>query len=230
MLRDVPGDSDLAVLPEMFTTGFTMEVNDLAETMDGNAVQWMKSQAAKQNIAICGSLIISEGTNVYNRFVLAKPDGSTTHYDKRHLFTMAGEHESFSPGNENKNWDVNGWSIRPQVCYDLRFPVFSRNTDQYHLLLYTANWPEKRIGHWRKLLIARAIENQCYVAAVNRVGRDGKSIAYNGNSMFIDFDGRVIQERMNKSIVLTSTLSISDLLERRKQFPVLDDQDQFDLS
>ncbi len=230
MLAQLPGHCDLAVLPEMFSTGFTMEVDNLAETMDGKTVQWMLKQAKELGVALSGSLIIKENEHVYNRFILAKPSGELTHYDKRHLFTMAQEHTTFEPGVSVTDWELNGWKIRPQVCYDLRFPVFSRNTSAYDLLLYTANWPEKRIAHWRSLLIARAIENQCYVGAVNRVGVDGKSIEYNGNSMLIDFDGKVLKENVNESVILTHTLSKSILMQRREQFPVLNDRDRFSLN
>lgn len=228
LIQETPS-SDLIVLPEMFNTGFSMNASNLAEDMNGEGVSWLHRMASTQKSAIAGSLIIEENSKYYNRFVLVKPDGSTQHYNKRHLFTMAGEHNTFAPGNERVIWELNGWKICPQVCYDLRFPVWSRNHNTYDLLLYPANWPKKRISHWRSLSIARAIENQCYLACVNRVGLDGNGIEYNGCSAIINYDGNTIREKVDDEAILTATLSMVDLIDRRKSFPVMDDADGFNL-
>lgn len=214
--------TDVIVLPEMFTTGFTMNAKPLAETMNGEAIEWMKQQAKNKNAAIVGSLIITEKKLYFNRLIWVQPDGKVYHYDKRHLFRMANEHETFSSGNSRLIVEWKGWKICPLVCYDLRFPVWSRNKEfkvqslkfkvdlqsdnkarnlehetlnpkpVFDLLIYVANWPEARKEPWYKLLEARAIENQVYVVGVNRVGLDGKEISYSGNSAVIDPKGNAI--------------------------------------
>ena len=164
--------TDLIVLPEMFTTGFSMNPKDISETMSGETIQWMKSNASKMNSAICGSIIIEEDDKYFNRFIWVNPDGSICQYDKKHLFSFAGEDKNYTAGNEKIIIEYKGWKICPLVCYDLRFPVWSRNSEDYDLLIYVANWPTKRKLAWKSLLVARAIENQCYVIGVNRVGKD----------------------------------------------------------
>ena len=182
--------TDLIVLPEMFTTGFSMDAPALAETMDGDSVRWMREMAASSNAAVCGSLIIAENRQFYNRFICASPAGDLLCYDKRHLFRLADEQSHYSPGEALNTFDLKGWRICPMVCYDLRFPVWSRNRDSYDLLLYVANWPDRRHHAWETLLRARAIENLSYVAGVNRTGRDGNDIAYSGGSSIIDYLAR----------------------------------------
>lgn len=222
---------DLLALPEMFNTGFSMEAAKNAETMDGETVNWMKKHSSAMGIAICGSMIIEDEGKYYNRFVLVQPSGEILHYDKRHLFSMAGEDKPFSRGQRNVTWEIKGWKIRPQVCYDLRFPVWQRNRkdDMYDVLLYSANWPTVRIEHWKALLVARAIENQCYVAAVSRIGEDGAGISYNGNSTIIDFNGNVAQSSVGEEGFVTHSFSYAPLAEKRESFPVLNDADQYDI-
>jgi len=221
--------TDLVVLPEMFFTGFSMNASMLAETMEGPSVRWMTKMATEHNFNLCGSVIIQENDNYFNRFVLARSNGNIEHYDKRHTFSMAGEHEVFAKGQSQVTWEIDGWKLCPQVCYDLRFPVWSRNTSDYDVLLYSANWPAKRIAHWDTLLKARAVENQCYVIACNIVGEDGNQIDYVGHSGAIDFDGAWIGYAENDEEVLSVRLDANDLISRRKAFPVLFDRDSFSI-
>ena len=229
--------SDLMVLPEMFSTGFSMQSEQLAESMDDKTVQWMLARSAELDSIVCGSLIIKDSGNFYNRFIWAKPDGNLQFYDKRHLFRMSEEHQNYSPGNQKIILDINGFKICPQVCYDLRFPVFSRNTQRidgkfsaaYDLLLYVANWPAARFTHWRALLQARAIENQAYVIGVNRVGTDGNDIAYRGDSCVIDHQGEIVEDMGNQAGILSVTLDKSPLEVYRAKFPAWKDADQYQL-
>ena len=225
---DEPGD--LIVLPEMFTTGFTMEVGAQAERWNGPSTKWMRRVAAEQKIALCGSLIIEDNGHFFNRFVLMRPDGSHTHYDKRHLFRLADEHRHFSAGAEFVTFDINGFRICPMICYDLRFPVWSRNRDRYDLLLYVANWPNRRHFAWETLLRARAIENLSYVAGVNRVGTDGNNHPYSGGSAIIDFLGSDLQNLGNKAGVATALLDLSALKRFRKKLAFQQDADDFLIS
>ncbi|HBK70487.1 MAG TPA: amidohydrolase, partial [Flavobacteriaceae bacterium] len=173
---------DLIILPEMFTTGFTMNPEKVAETMDGETIHWLKYLAKEKNTAITGSLIIKEGNKYYNRLVFVHPTGEIKTYDKRHTFTLAGEDKIYTAGNKKLIVAYKGWKICPMICYDLRFPVWSRNTDDYNLLIYVANWPKPRITAWSTLLKARAIENMSYVVGVNRIGADDNGHEYSGNS------------------------------------------------
>jgi omega-amidase len=218
-------DTDIIVLPEMFTTGFTMNAAALAETMEGTAVQWIKKQAAAKQAAITGSLIIEEDGKYYNRLIWMLPDGSYQYYDKRHLFTMAKEEETFTAGQEKIIIEYLGWKICPFICYDLRFPVWNRNTLDYDMAIYVANWPDKRSYHWRSLLLARAIENQCFVIAVNRVGRDGKDFYYSGHSSVIDPAGEVVYQSADIEDIFTARLSLEHLRDIRKKLPFLKDRD-----
>lgn len=222
-------ETDLIVLPEMFSTGFTMNSEKLAEEMDGLTIQWMAKQAHKTKAVICGSLILKEGHHIYNRFIWMRPDGTHEHYDKRHLFRMGEENEHFSNGEDKLIVELKGWKLCPLICYDLRFPVWSRNQNEaFDVLIYVANWPEARIMAWEKLLYARAIENQCYVAAVNRFGIDGKGVSYIGNSMFVDPKGGLIwKAKDNTDETVTLELSLEELNAFRKKFPVGKDADQF---
>jgi len=222
---------DLIVLPEMFSTGFSMRSNELAETMDGPSVTWMKEQAANSEAAINGSLIIEEDGKYFNRSVIAFPDGKIEHYDKRHLFRMADEDAHFSEGTEREIVELKGWRICLQVCYDLRFPVFSRNQNDYDLLIYVANWPEARTSAWSTLLKARAIENQCYLIGVNRIGSDAKGISYSGASVILDPKGDELWETpLHQEAIGTATLSSQELQDFRLKFPVSKDADDFDLN
>ncbi len=255
-IASINEETDLIVLPEMFTTGFTMNSAKLAESMNGKSVLWMKNQSKNTNAVIVGSLIIKEefltsplegrlrGVNYFNRLIWAQPDGVILHYDKRHLFRMANEHEHFSAGNTRLIVELKGWKICPLICYDLRFPVWSRNkptthhsppithypSPAYDCLIYIANWPEARKEPWSKLLEARAIENQVYVVGVNRVGTDGKDISYSGNSAVIDPKGNAIStipEHQNS--IQTIELNRQELEEFREKFPVGLDGDDFDI-
>lgn len=232
LIRNVA--TDLIVLPEMFTTGFSMETN-LAETMSGSAVTWMKEMASKNKCVVAGSLMIKDGTDNYNRFIWMRPDGTFSYYDKRHLFRMANEDQHYTQGKTHTFVELKGWRINLLVCYDLRFPVWSRNTftggtADYDILLYVANWPERRKGPWMALLPARAIENLAYVVGVNRVGEDGNHISYSGDSAAYDYKG----EKLSKLIpsveaVETVTLSYKELEKFREAFPAWKDADRFDL-
>ncbi|WP_339487493.1 amidohydrolase [Pseudomonas sp. EL_65y_Pfl2_R95] len=229
LLESVKG-ADLVVLPEMFSTGFSMESAKLAEPEEGPTSQWMIAQASRMNAVVTGSLIIQAADGTYrNRLIWARPDGSVAHYDKRHLFRMAGEHKYFAAGEQQALFNLNGWNIRPLICYDLRFPVWSRDSAETDLLLYTANWPAARRNHWNRLLPARAIENLCYVAAVNRTGSDGKGHAYSGDSKVIDFQGDVTLDCKDVTGVQCATLKGIDLAEYRQRFPADRDADGFTL-
>lgn len=222
--------ADLYVLPEMFSTGFSMRTHDLAEPMNGPTHQWMLRMAHQVKAVISGSLIKEEDGKFYNRLLWVAPNGKTIHYDKRHRFTMAGEHEHYSRGEQNVVAEIKGWRVALQVCYDLRFPVWSRNRGQYDVLLYVANWPEVRKSAWSKLLEARAIENQCYVIGVNRVGKDGRDINHSGNSALIDPLGNVLcSAPENEEHILITEFDFKMLADYRQKFPVLKDGDDFEV-
>ena len=221
---------DLIILPEMFTTGFTMNPYDFAETMDGGVILWLKSVAKTKNTAITGSLIIRENGEYYNRLVFVFPSGEIQIYDKRHTFTFAGEDKVFTAGNNKLIIDYKGWKICPLICYDLRFPVWARNVENYDVLLYVANWPKPRINAWNTLLKARAIENMCYCVGVNRVGVDSRGNTYTGNSSVYDSLGEKIstikpQIEATEIVVLNKDL----LIKNRREFQFLNDRDDFKL-
>lgn len=233
-LKHLEKDTDIVILPEMFTTGFSMNSTKLAENIHGNTLTWMQEMAANYDILICGSLMIMENGKYFNRFVAVTAVGIIAQYDKKHLFRMAEERDFFSPGTERITFTHKDWKICPRICYDLRFPIWSRNHfdtkghSDYDLLLYVANWPERRVSHWEKLLQARAIENQSYVIGVNRVGVDGKDINYTGSSMAIDFLGNAICEnKIGEETILYATLDKSALDSYREKFPVWKDADVF---
>ena len=236
---------ELVVLPEMFSTGFSMNATALAEKMDGPTVNWMKALAGEEKIIITGSLIIEEDGRYFNRLIWMLPTGTYACYDKRHLFAYAGEDRVYQPGSKRLIASVKGWKINLQVCYDLRFPVWARQSDssfeqvnvapaqrenkgvEYDVLIYVANWPEKRNLAWKTLLRARAIENQCYVVGVNRVGNDGNNIYHSGDSLVIDPLGEIIYTKAHEEDVATTLLEKSSLQEIRKRLPFLNDADDF---
>jgi len=222
--------ADLVVLPEMFTTGFSMESESLCEPENGVTHDWLLAWANKLDAVVTGSVIVQAADGSYrNRLLWACPDGRMLHYDKRHLFRMAGEHEHYSPGERQAVFAVKGWRVRPLICYDLRFPVWSRDGEGTDLLLYTANWPGARRMHWNRLLPARAIENLCYVAAVNRVGTDGKGFAYTGDSQLLDFQGEILLCAGEADGVFHASLDAQALYAYRSKFPAHLDADEYEL-
>lgn len=226
-IRGLKGQQHIIILPEMFSTGFSMSPHKLAETMDGDTVNWMKETAASAHTILTGSVIIEDEGKFYNRMLWVLPNGTVGHYDKRHLFSYAGEQEQYTQGSKRFIASVNGWKICLQVCYDLRFPVWSRNTDNYDVLLYAANWPETRNTAWEALLQARAIENLCFVAGVNRVGTDGNGHQYIGNSSIYGPAGDLIWKETGHETIHTATFSYHALSEFRKRFAFLEDRDNF---
>ena len=223
--------ADIIVLPEMFTTGFSMEAATQAETMKGETVAWMRKRAADHDAVVTGSVIIEEDGHFYNRLLWVRPDGSLSCYDKRHLFTLASEQHTYTPGQERLVEDWRGWRICPLVCYDLRFPVWSRNqpTAPYDLLLYVANWPAVRRTAWRTLLRARAIENVACALGVNRIGEDAKGHTYSGDSALIDAKGSYLAEAHDHDGIFTHTLKRAELDDFRSKFTALNDGDGFEL-
>jgi len=232
-IESIKEKTEVVVLPEMFTTGFSMQPEKFAETMNGVAVQWMQTMASKHKIIITGSLIIEENNHYYNRLIWMLPNGSFGYYDKRHLFAFAGENKHYSAGNKRLIAQVNGIKINLQICYDLRFPVWARQTvtsdkqAEYDVLIYVANWPEKRSHAWKTLLTARAIENQCYVIGVNRVGNDGNNIYHSGDSCIINPMGEVVFTEAHNEIIFTTTIDTTVIEQIRQQLPFLKDADAF---
>ncbi len=222
---------DLIVLPEMFTTGFTMNAKAVAESMLGETVLWMQDMASKKNAAITGSIVISEEGKFYNRLLFVEPSGKITYYNKRHTFTLVGEDTIYKAGDQKVLVDYKGWKICPLICYDLRFPVWSRNAENYHLLLYVANWPIPRISAWSTLLKARAIENMSYCIGVNRIGIDGVNAHYNGSSVAYDVLGNTMSTMpLNKAYTSIVTLEKKHIVRYRNTFKFLDDQDRFTIN
>lgn len=229
-INSIESNVDLIILPEMFTTGFSMNTS-LAEEMDGRTVNWIIDKAKQKNCCILGSAIITENGKFYNRMLVAKADGEILTYDKRHLFTFAGEQNYYSRGEKQVTFELKSWRICPLICYDLRFPVWSRNTSEIDLYIYVANWPEVRKKPWSNLLISRAIENLSYVIGVNRIGVDGTNKDYSGNSAIIDFKGDEISkipESQNHIEILT--LNKENLTDFRAKFPALEDGDLFTIN
>jgi omega-amidase len=219
---------DLIVLPEMFSTGFTMNPSTVAETMQGDTVRWMKYIAANKGTAVVGSIVISEDDRFYNRLLFVRSSGELQYYDKRHTFTLAGEHKIYASGTEKLIVNYKGWKVCPLICYDLRFPVWARNVEHYDTLIYVANWPKPRINAWDTLLKARAIENMSYCIGVNRVGLDVNDYSYPGHSAVYDGLGEEISEfRENEEKVEIVTLSKSHLTSVREKLKFLDDKDDF---
>ena len=240
-IKGLQESTHVIVLPEMFSTGFSMKPELLAEKMDGETLGWMKKMAREKRCIITGSLIVEEEGHYYNRLIWMQPDGKYGHYDKRHLFAYAEEDDHYSPGTKRLIASVNGWKINLQICYDLRFPVWSRQTSperererergereaEFDVLVYVANWPEKRSIAWKTLLRARAIENQCYVIGVNRVGKDGNGFDHSGDSMVIDPLGEVMYHKNDEEDIFTVTLEKLHLQQVRERFPFLRDADDF---
>jgi len=227
----IGGETDLIILPEMFSTGFSMEPEKLAEPLNLVTTRWLRQIALSTNALIMGSFIARDGKAFYNRLIAVFPNGTYEFYDKRHLFRMGGENEVYCPGNRPLTLHWKGWNIRPLICYDLRFPVWSRFTQDnpYDLLVYTANWPASRNFTWETLLKARAIENLSYVAGVNRLGIDGRQIDYVGNSMLIDFKGQEIKNAGSDPQVITAGISLAELHAFRQKFPAYLDADSFEI-
>lgn len=228
-INSIQEEIDLVVLPEMFSTGFTMHPENVAETMDGETILLLKSLAKAKNTSITGSLIIREKGKFYNRLVFVFPSGEICNYDKRHLFSLAGEEKIYTSGNEKLIVEYKGWKICPLVCYDLRFPVFSRNVEDYDLLIYVANWPTQRIKAWDILLKARAVENICYTIGVNRIGEDGNNHPYSGHSQVVDFLGNYELKPQTSEEIFIVDLDKNQMLETRQKLGFLNDKDSFSL-
>lgn len=233
-IMDIDHMVDLIVLPEMFSTGFTMDAKEVAEPMNLHTTKWMKQMASQTQAVITGSIIINDKGKFFNRLLWVSPDGIIDWYDKRHLFRMASEDEYFDMGMQRKVFQCKGWNILPQVCYDLRFPVWSRNSVkkgefEYDLIFYVASWPSPRIGAWDILLKARAVENQAYAIGVNRIGMDGNSVPYSGHSGAYNFKGETLSFSADKEEILFVELDFESLMQYREKFPAWMDADQFDL-
>ena len=226
-IQSVNESVDIFVLPEMFTTGFTMNPSAVAETMKGGTLSWMQKVAKRTEAAICGSVVIEESGNFYNRLLFIHPSGEIKHYDKRHLFTLAGEDKVYKAGTQKLIINYKGFKICPLVCYDLRFPVFARNTEDYDVLLFVANWPKTRISAWDILLKARAVENMCYTIGVNRIGSDNNHHEYTGHSQVVDFLGNYVLEPQKSAGVFIVTLDKSALDQERNKLGFLNDRDLF---
>jgi predicted amidohydrolase len=226
-INSIRENIDLIVLPEMFTSGFTMNPKAVAESMQGETVSWLQALAKMKNLAITGSLVIEEEGNFYNRLVFVFPSGAIKTYDKKHLFTLAGEDKAYTSGTQKIVFEYQGFKICPFICYDLRFPVFARNTQEYDVLIYVANWPKPRINAWDALLKARAIENMCYTIGVNRMGEDPNKHDYPGHSQVIDSLGNFLIEPQENEGVFITTLNKNTLEATRQKFGFLNDRDAF---
>lgn len=229
LLDGLDGKTDLVLLPEMFTTGFSMNPKELAEPLHGPTFAWLVAFAKKTGAAVAGSIICREADFFYNRLLFVRPDGTFSQYDKRHLFTLAGEDKVYEPGQENITIEWRGWKLRPQICYDLRFPVWSRNVDAYDLLFYVANWPRPRREAWRGLLAARAIENQAFCIGVNRCGADPKDNEYTGDSSVYDYAGHLITQISGQEGLQTVQLDKSEQDRFRAKLNFLADRDRFEI-
>ncbi|MNK67944.1 (R)-stereoselective amidase [compost metagenome] len=228
-INEIQSEVNLIVLPEMFSTGFTMNASEVAETMQGETIEWMKLKAKQKNTAITGSVVIAENGKYYNRMLFVFPSGEIQYYDKRHSFSLAGEDKVYTRGNRKVIVDYLDWKICLQICYDLRFPVFARNVENYDLVLYVANWPKVRTNAWDALLKARAIENLSYVVGVNRIGNDIHDYEHIGHSQAVDFLGNYILEPQEKNGVFVVELDKNTMYETRKKLDFLSDRDQFEI-
>ena len=229
-INQIDSEVNLIVLPEMFSTGFTMNASEVAETMQGETVLWMQRVAKQRKCALTGSLIITENNQFYNRMLFVFPSGEIRHYDKRHLFSLAGEDRTYTSGKEKVIVEYLGWKICLQVCYDLRFPVFVRNIENYDLILYVANWPKVRTNAWDILLKARAVENLSYVVGVNRIGLDVNNYEHIGHSQVVDFLGNYILEPQETETTFIVELDKNVMLETRKKLDFLNDKDVFEIN
>lgn len=225
----IPSHTDLIVLPEMFTTGFTMAPESSAETMDGDSVRWIRATAEASGAVVCGSLVVADSGCYCNRLIWMPPDGEAGYYDKRHLFRMAGEHRHYQPGRRRRIFRIGQWRICPLVCYDLRFPVWCRGANEFDLQLFVANWPATRRTAWRALLPARAVENQCYAAGVNRISVDGNGVHYAGDSLTADPFGNLLADLGDREDAVTVRLDGASLAYHREKFPAWQDADRFRL-
>jgi predicted amidohydrolase len=229
-LTGIREKTDIIVLPEMFNTGFSMDAEKLAEPMDGKTMKWMHKIANQNKCVVTGSIIIKENDKYYNRLIWMRANGNYEYYDKRHLFALGREHEVYTAGNKKLIVELKGWKICPMICYDLRFPVWLRNVNnEYDLLLIVANWPERRIAHWRALLSARAIENQAYVIGANRIGHDGNEVYHSGDSTCVDPNGNVIYQKKDEEDRYTLTVLADEVVKTRRAMPFLKDADQFNI-
>lgn len=228
-INEIQLDVQIIVLPEMFTSGFTMNPERVAEGMEGETLSWLKQLAASRNCAFMGSLVITSDDQFFNRFVFVAPSGNVEYYDKKHLFTLSGENVAYVAGKEKYIIEYLGWKICPLICYDLRFPVFSRNTEDYDLLVYVASWPKTRVNAWDILLQARAVENMCYAVGVNRLGTDGNGYEYVGHSQAVDFLGHYLQEPTQMEGSFVVILNKEKLIETRQKLGFLNDRDAFEL-
>ncbi|WP_460220658.1 amidohydrolase [Psychroserpens sp. MEBiC05023] len=229
-INNITDSVDIIILPEMFSSGFTMNAQPVAESMTGETIVWMQELAKQKNTAITGSLVIRENELFFNRLIFVHPNGKLDHYDKRHTFTLAGEHKIYQAGKNHEIINYKGWIIKPLVCYDLRFPVWARNTEHYDLVFYVANWPKVRIAAWDTLLQARAIENMSYCIGVNRVGLDGNNYEYSGHSAVYDVLGqRLDQIPYDKEATEIVTLKKNHITTYREKLGFLKDRDQFTL-
>jgi predicted amidohydrolase len=238
-VKSITEEVDLIVLPEMFSTGFSMSVERLAEPMNGSAVQWLQQAAKLKNCVVTGSLMLYDEKDgvkkYYNRMVWMKPDGQYKTYDKRHLFSLSSEPKEYTPGEQRLIANINGWNICPMICYDLRFPVWSRNAINekretiYDVLLYSANWPDRRSTAWKTLLQARAIENQSYVIGVNRIGVAADGMTHSGDSSVIDPLGNILYRKENEADIAIVHLNYEEMIKVRRQLPFLKDADEFEL-
>lgn len=226
-LSSLHREIDLLILPETFSSGFTIDPNPVAQGMNGPVVDWMCKTAKTENFTIIGSVIIEDGGVFYNRLICAHPDGSTSHYDKRHLFSYAGEGDQYASGNHRLQFRIRDWTICPLICYDLRFPVWSRNTQEYDVLVYVANWPAPRVEAWQALLKARAIENQAYTIGVNRTGRDNNNLRYPGSSEVFDMAGHSLHQSTTEDELAVVVLNKHDLKTFRTEYNFLADKDSY---
>jgi predicted amidohydrolase len=229
-LSNIREKTDLIILPEMFNTGFTMNAEKLAEPLNGKTMIWMHKIAQEFDCVVTGSLIIKDGGNFYNRLIWMRADGKYKYYDKRHLFTLAKEHNTYTAGKDKLIVELKGWKICPVICYDLRFPVWLRNVnEEYDLLIVVANWPERRALHWRTLIPARAVENEAYVIGVNRVGHDGNEVYHSGDSTCVGPNGNVIYYKRDEEDVYTFSIIGDEIIKTRRTLPFLKDADAFEI-
>lgn len=228
-IESIKEQTDLIILPEMFSTGFTMNAQAFADNPDGESAEFLRHYSKKKKAYICGSVIVKDKGKFFNRLLLSSPDGKIFHYDKRHLFRMGDEHTVYSTGNKHLIVRIKDWRVAFFICYDLRFPVWLRNKNNYDFAVFVANWPERRAYHWKTLLLARAIENQSYVAGINRIGKDGNGISYSGGSAVINPLGEYVVNAKNKSGTFTAVLSKKTIDNCRKYFPAYKDADKFEI-